>query len=439
MAKKSSMLLVSLMLVFSTLLSACGGSGDAPKSESQPPAATDSKGTTDEGSKDKKLSGEITVWVHPYVSEDKKDQMNQVWDGIIASYNKKYPDVKVNMEEIPWANREQKILTALAANNGPDVFYQISDQIPQFASKGVLEPFGKYLDDADMQDFTAGALSAGQYNGEQYALPVLQESQTLIYNTDIIKAIGEDPNKLPTTWEEFNVWAEKAAAKGYYARDFGGGNACCNATLYPILWQQGGDVLDKDGNIILNNAEGVATFQLIKDMYDKNWIPKDSISNADQFPEYLAGKMMAIWGSGYSINVLKEQNQNYVIGTPLKGKELSSFGTVGLFTVPSNSKNKEAAIEFVKEITSTEGQKEFNKLTNYIPTRKSATDIYDGNEEMKKFVEITEYTKPGVTSPVARTIMPRIQAEISAMLEGTKTPQAAADDAVKSIEDEMKK
>lgn len=35
--------------------------------------------------------------------------MKAVFDGVIAEYNSKYPDVKVKLEELPWKNREQKI------------------------------------------------------------------------------------------------------------------------------------------------------------------------------------------------------------------------------------------------------------------------------------------------------------------------------------------
>ncbi|MGG3835937.1 sugar ABC transporter substrate-binding protein [Paenibacillus thiaminolyticus] len=438
MTKRSSLLMLAFVLVLSMLLTACG-SGGAGGSESPGKEAANPGAEQPEVQKEQALSGTITVWVHPYVSEEKKNDMKAVFDGIISEYNSKYPDVKVKLEEIPWKNREQKILTALAAGNGPDVFYQLPDQIPQFASKDVLEPLTPYMDDNQMDDFTPGALAAATYQNTLYALPILQEAQLMFYNADIIKEIGEDPSALPQTWHEFNVWAEKAVAKGYYARDFSGGAACCNGTLYPILWQQGGDIIDGNGEIVINNEAGVRTFQMIKDMYDKGWIPKDSISNQDQFAEFLSGKMLAVWGSGFTQTVLKEEKFNYAAGPPLKGAEQASFGTVGMFAVPKNSKNKQAAVEFIKVLTNTEAQKKFNKLATYIPTRKSASSIYEGDKDMEIFMEVTAYTRPGVMSPVARTIMPKIQAEIAAMLEGGKSPQEAADAAAKAIQDDMNK
>ena len=441
MVKRTNILLLTLIFSLSMLLAACGsgGSNSGQGTDAGEAKSAGEQANTGQEAAGKKLSGNITVWIHPYVAEEKKDELKTVFDGAIGAFNEKHPDVKVKLEEIPWKNREQKILTALAAGNGPDVFYQLPDQIPQFANKDVLEPLTPYLEDNNMDDFSPGSLEAGTYQGTLYGLPILQEAQMMFYNPDIIKDIGEDPANVPKTWDEYNVWAEKAVAKGYYARDFNGGAACCNATLYPILWQFGGDVVDESQNVIINNAEGVAAFQFIKDMYDKGWIPKDSISNQDQFPEYLSGKMLSVWGAGVTLSVLKTENRDYVTGPPLKGKAEASFGTVGMFVVPKNSKNKEAAAEFVKVLTNTETQMAFNKLANYIPTRKSASSIYDNDEDMKKFLEVAAYARPGVMSPVARTIMPKIQAEIADMLEGGKTPQQAADAAAKAIQDEQSK
>lgn len=96
-------------------------------------------------------------------------------------------------------------------------------------------------------------------------------------------------------------------------------------------------------------------------------------------------------------------------------------------------------MEFIKVLTNTEAQKKFNKLATYIPTRKSASSIYEGDKDMEIFLTVTDYTRPGVMSPVARTIMPKIQAELAAMLEGGKSPQEAADAAAKAIQDDMNK
>jgi multiple sugar transport system substrate-binding protein len=58
---------------------------------------------------------------------------------------------------------------------------------------------------------------------------------------------------------------------------------------------------------------------------------------------------------------------------------------------------------------------------------------------MKQLSEYVQYARPGVIHPVARTVIPKIQAEMQAMMEGKKTPKQAADDMAKAIEEEKEK
>lgn len=428
MTKRALSMMLPAVLSLGIILSGCGSDDASSSNNAAAPGAAGDK-----------VAGEITVWGHPYVGDDKKEQLKAFWNETIAAFKQKYPDVKVNYEEIPWKNREQKILTALAAGSGPDVFYQLPDQIPQFAGNNALEPLDAYAKDIHTDDFSKGALAGATYQGKLYALPILQEVQTLIYNPDVIKAIGEDPAKLPTTWDEFDRWAEKAKAKGYYARNFEGGAGCCNATLYPLLWQSGSNVTDDGGSIILNNDKGVQAFEYVKKMYDNGWIPKDSVSNDNQFPEFLSGKMLAVWGQGSTLATLKAQKKPYVIGPPLKKEKQASFGTVGMFVVSKTSKNKAAAVEFAKFLTNTDTAKAFNKLTGYLPVRKSAGDIYNDDQDMKEFMKYADLTIPGISHPAARGFMPKIQAEIGAMLEGKKTPKQAAEAAAEALKLDAKK
>lgn len=392
------------------------------------------------GKVDKNSSATLTVWVHPFVGEDLKDKQKEVFDNMAASFKKEYPNVKVKFEEIPWANREQKLLTALAADQGPDVFYLIPDIMAQFADQGVLTPITDLLgDDWDKSDFEESSIESVTYKNEMYGLPILREVQTYIYNTKILKEIGGDPNNLPETWEEFDELAQKAKDKGYYGRSFEGG-ATANATLYPLIWQSGGDVISKDGKVLINNKDGLEAFERIQKWYQEDMIPKDSINTIDHFTPFVEGKILAVWGAGLTVSSLKEKGfKDYVIGPPLKQEKMATFGTTGMFVVPSNSKHKELAAQLVAEMTSKESSEAFNSLTKFIPARKSATAIYDGDKDMAKMTEYVQYASPGVIHPVARVVMPTIQAELQAMMEGSKSPKEAADAVAKAIKDEMGK
>ena len=413
-----------MFLLVGVLLVACSDSGDDKDGEKKPVSGEDGE-----------LSGEITVWAHPFTGDQEVE--GKMWDEIIASYEDA-TGVKVNFEQIPWANRDQKVLTALAANNGPDVFYVIPDQMPQYADAGMLLGLKPYLEGFDLEDFVDTALVSTTWKDELYGLPILQEAYTYMYNVDIVKEIGEDPENLPTTWDEFEEWAAKAKEKGYYATSFQGGGSM-NGTLYPFLWQAGGDVVTEDNEVLLNNEAGVEAFEFINKMYENEWIPKDSITAMEHDALWDGGQMMAVQGSGISVSrMLTMDNFDFVIAAPMKNKEQLTYGTTGMFVAPINTDNPAAAAEFIKVVTDSDNQKKFNTVTQYIPTRESAKDIFGENKYLEQLAGYTQYALPGVIHPEGRTIMPMIQAELQTMLEGKKTPQQAADDAAAAIEAKVK-
>lgn len=136
--------------------------------------------------------------------------------------------------------------------------------------------------------------------------------------------------------------------------------------------------------------------------------------------------------------MLEKETFEFVIAPPLKNKKQATYGTTGMFVVPVNSDNKDAAAEFIKVITNAENQRKFNRETQFIPTRESAKDIYDDQKYLAQLASYTQFTQSGVIHPEGRNIMPLIQAELQTMLEGKKTPKEAADAAAKAIEEKLK-
>ncbi|WP_099363432.1 sugar ABC transporter substrate-binding protein [Fredinandcohnia onubensis] len=418
--KKKRFSFMALLLSGSLLFSACSNdSSTEPKKE------------------DGKVDGEITVWVHPYTGDATKEE--EMWKEITANYNKEFPDVEVNIETIPWANRDQKVLTALAANNGPDVFYAIPDQMPQYADVGMLLELDPYLEESDLEGFVDTALVSTTWKDKKYGLPILQEAYTFIYNLDVVKAIGEDPANLPKTWEEFEAWAAKAKEKGFYGLNYLGGGSM-NGTIYPWVWQAGGDVVTDENEVLINSPESVKAFEMVNNFYQKGYIPEDSITATTQDELWFAGKIMAQLGSGISITMMEKEGKfDFAIAPPLTGEKQLTYGTTGMFVVPSNSDNPDAAAEFVKSVTNAENQRIFNTVTQYIPTQEESKDIFDSNKYMSQLATYTEFALPGVIHPKGRAIMPFIQAEIQTMMAGEKTPQEAADAAAEAIEAELAK
>lgn len=127
------------------------------------------------------------------------------------------------------------------------------------------------------------------------------------------------------------------------------------------------------------------------------------------------------------------------LGPILTQKEQATYGAVGSLTVASNSKNTDAAVEVLKFISNEDNQRAINEAAAYIPTRKTAGDIYDDDELLSEVVAQSQYIRAGVKDPVARAIIPGVQAELQAMLTGGKSPEEAVEATETLIEEEREK
>jgi ABC-type glycerol-3-phosphate transport system substrate-binding protein len=139
----------------------------------------------------------------------------------IAEFEKQNPDIKVDMQIVPWADQQQKITTAVATGSLPDVSMLGNNVVAQFAASGHLKPLDDYL--AEWSEAEGTDVLADMYEGDKnyyvidgklYGAPVADETRMLYYNTELFQEAGLDPAAPPTTWEEMQTAAEALKSTG---------------------------------------------------------------------------------------------------------------------------------------------------------------------------------------------------------------------------------
>ena len=73
--------------------------------------------------------------------------MSTWWKDLIAAYEKKYPDVKVNIQQVPFAQFVKQMTVRFAAGTPPDIVHLPSRDFASFADQGWLEPLDDRLQD----------------------------------------------------------------------------------------------------------------------------------------------------------------------------------------------------------------------------------------------------------------------------------------------------
>jgi ABC-type glycerol-3-phosphate transport system substrate-binding protein len=143
-----------------------------------------------------------------------------IWDQWrVAEFEKKYPNVKVNLQSVPESAGigNGKLLSAIASGNPPDVI--VADDFVTaygYAGQGAFESWDPYMDaiQLNVNDFMPGFNGLMQYKGVTYLLPQDSNVYFMFINTELADAAGLDyVNDYPKTMEELDAWADKLTIK----------------------------------------------------------------------------------------------------------------------------------------------------------------------------------------------------------------------------------
>ena len=236
--------------------------------------------------------GEINYWyVGPNQASPQIEVDNdaKLWDAWKATY----PNVPMNMgdnvQNLDYNQMLDKLRTAAAGNAAPDVARLPILWGAEFAAKGQLaevqlEEFG-----FKREDFWSGALKSVTWNGKVYGIPTNNETMAFIWNKDVFKKAGLDPESPPATWDDvvkYSAQIKKTTGKAGYGMvaRVNAGNTPFRAM--PVLWAYGSGALDEAEpdptyqKVLINNEGGVAALQAFYDMYvrDKS-VPTSALTN----------------------------------------------------------------------------------------------------------------------------------------------------------------
>ena len=170
----------------------------------------------------------------------------------LAEFKRIYPAIDVLYEPSPGRQYEEKILTALAADEPPDVFLLDSKLIPTFTNKRILldlRPLALQLN-IDTTQWFSNAVQIAQRGNALYAFPKGFTPLMIFYNKELFDRAGISYPGNDWTWGDFLSIAQKLT------RDLDGdgttdqfGASFSNYFYFWItwVWSAGGDVLDPQG------------------------------------------------------------------------------------------------------------------------------------------------------------------------------------------------
>ncbi len=286
---------------------------------------------------------------------------------LVKAYNDKGGD-QVKLEIIIAQELMQKLATSYAAGQAPDAVSLDLIYTPQLIKAGMLVditdyakglPYFSHLSKAHVQ------ISTGAKDGRIYGLPYSAESSFLIYNKDLYRKAGLDPEKPPRTWAEFEDHCVKIGkigddTYGFYLLGSGGGWLAF--TFNPLIWASGGDTLSADGMTAQIDTPIVKeAIQLYRNIYQKGGIPESAVTDAgaNMLTGFLAGKVGLMSAGTFLIGIVLNDHPEIDFGvTPIPGKDggFATFAGGDVIVFPKGTKKLDPAKRFLEWCYSLEGQ-----------------------------------------------------------------------------------
>jgi multiple sugar transport system substrate-binding protein len=130
---------------------------------------------------------------------------------LIPDFERRHPDLRVRVQQLPWSAAHEKLLTAYAGDAMPDVFQLGNTWIPELVALRALAPLDRWLVRRDeVAAFFPGLLDINVFDGKVYGLPWYVDARLLFYRHDLLAQAGFVAP--PRTWAEWLTAMERIQA-----------------------------------------------------------------------------------------------------------------------------------------------------------------------------------------------------------------------------------
>lgn len=300
----------------------------------------------------------VKLW-YAWTGQEKEAMM-----GIIAKYQQVSGN-KVDALMVPFDALQGKYQTMAPQGQGPDVVIGPADWIGPFVMQKLVEPIDGFVDAGDKAGFMPTVLNACKYQNKLYGLPESYKVVALIYNKDLV------PNPPKNTADMIKIGKSLTNEKATkYGLVYDKGNF-----YYHIPWIGGfgGDILDDNFNPTFTSKAQIDAAKFMKSLQEQpnKIMPEEVDYNVMMtlFNEKLAGMII---NGPWVIGDLMKSGVNFgVTRIPMvsqTGKWPAPAVGPEVVMMSAYSKDKAAAYDLIKFITSTQSQEAMAKV-GHLPSR----------------------------------------------------------------------
>lgn len=364
---------------------------------------------------------------------------------LINQFERENPSITVQLQPIQFFDVRTRLTTLLGAGSPPDVAQSYLIWTPGWAKVGGLEPLDSYL--SASQKAAMLDVPETKTNGKMYAVTWSPGTNVMLWNKNVFKAAGLNPNRPPKSWSQMLSDCAAIVKKA--------GVKCMAQTTqqepsawnwwFPQLWALGGDMWNSRGNCALANAPGIAWAKMMREWAVKGYITTgiDGFTMRQVFAQNKAGFLFdGPWMKGILRQISGKgaayDRQYGVAVRPIGPREREPWTTTAdhQLIMFKASQHKKEAWKLISFLLRPDIQVKYYKLLGLVPSMKTAYQLsaFKHDPYFTTFVQTARDVHPlnfGSNWPAVSDTMMKAMQQI--VLDG-KAPKPALTQACRDID-----
>lgn len=388
---------LAFFLIVSLILSACSGS------------------TTNTSDSSSSSDGVVTLKFMGW--EASPLETESVKKGLKA-FMEQNPNIKVEYTPVPGAQYSSKLLTMLAGDAAPDVFFLGAEDYRSFQEKNVLLDLTEYFNmEYSLNDFIPSSAQIMDINGTIAGVSSCTVSPVLYYNKELFDKAGVPyPPSNPDeawTWDEFVVAAEKLTVmNGDKVDQYGVFGLENNYMTMAEYFSNGGSPFNDDLTATTYNTPEVQeVLQSVLDLRQKHGVAPEAsvLEKIGMRPSQMlqTGKVAMMVDGSWALQELATMGFPVGVAPLPKFKQAFTHGQAHVHSAAAKTKHPEEAWKLISFLSSEEYQIDLISEGLWMPNRQSLytpegiEKWYNANVHPEGFKEMVAFFKDAKAFPNA--------------------------------------
>ena len=377
--------------------------------------------------------------------------ITKIIDGMIADFEKENADVRIKAVYAgTYQDSITKALTAYKGGNPPQLAVLLSTDTYTLVDEEAIVPIDSLIKDESDKKWLNGFYDAFMQNskadGKTWGIPFQRSTIVMYYNKTLFEQAGLDPERAPQTWDELVSYGKKLTRR----------NAAGQVEQWGVAIPSGGSfaywlfqALTTPNNAFLMNASGnevylnkpavVEAAQYWLDLSAKHGVMRSGTIDWGTTPkDFLEKKAAIIWTTTGNLTNIRT-NADFPFGVAMMPKKVrggSPTGGGNFYIFKDGTPAQQAgALRFAKWATSPEQAARWSIATGYVAVTPAAWETATMKDYAAK-VPAAEVARDQLAVSTAeysthdnQRVTKVLNDALQAILTGSKTPQAALDDA----------